>query len=441
MKVIFLIIMGFLFLECSFDNKTGIWKNNNKVTKEIQNRFKDFETIYTEEKLFNSIIEPANNLNIILDKPITSYEWKDEFYKSSNNLDNFNYKNLNEIIFKSKKISKKNAKDKILFIQNNVIATNTNGDVIVFSIEQKQIIFQFNFYQKRIKKFKKILNTIVEENIIYISDNLGYIYAIDFQKQKLKWAKNYKIPFRSNLKIANNKIYASNQDNSLLIINKLSGEQIRSIPTEEIIIKNKFVNSLAIKDTSLFFLNNYGSLYSIDILTNKINWFINLNRSVDLNPSDLFYSNPILAYQDKIIVSTDPYFYILSAKTGSTLSKNLITSLIKPIISKGNIFLITKDNLLVCKNLGTQKILYSLDINQEIANFLGTKKKSINVKDISIVNGNIYLFLENSYLVKFDLNGKLLEIIKLKHKLKSFPIFVNQSILFLSNKNNIIVMN
>ena len=158
MKVIFLIIMGFLFLECSFDNKTGIWKNNNKVTKEIQNRFKDFETIYTEEKLFNSIIEPANNLNIILDKPITSYEWKDEFYKSSNNLDNFNYKNLNEIIFKSKKISKKNAKDKILFIQNNVIATNTNGDVIVFSIEQKQIIFQFNFYQKRIKKFKKITN-------------------------------------------------------------------------------------------------------------------------------------------------------------------------------------------------------------------------------------------------------------------------------------------
>ncbi len=441
MKVIFLIIMGILFLKCSFDNKTGIWKNNNEVTKETQNRFKDFETIYTEEKLFNSIVAPTNNLEILLDKPIKNYEWKDEFYKDSNNLDNFKYKNLNEIIFKSKKISNKTVKDKILFSKNNVIVTNIKGDVIVFSIEQKKIIFQFNFYQKKMKKFKKILNTIVEENIIYIADNLGYIYAIDYQEQKIKWAKNYKIPFRSNLKIANNKIYASNQDNSLLIINKSSGEQIRSIPTEEIVIKNKFVNSLAIKDTSLFFLNNYGSLYSIDIFSNKINWFINLNRSVDLNPSDLFYSNPILTYQDKVIVSTDPYFYILSAKTGSTLSKNLITSLTKPIISKGNIFLITKDNLLICKKIETDKILYSLDINQEIANFLGTKKKSINVKDISIVNNNIYLFLENSYLVKFNSKGKLLEIVKFKHKLKSFPIFINQSILFLSNKNNIIVMN
>ncbi len=441
MKVIFLFSVGIILLGCSFDNKTGIWKNNDEITKITKNRFKDFETIYTEEKLFNSVIAPTSNLNIQSETSVTPDEWKDEFYNDSNNLDSFNYKNLNEIIFKSKKISKKDAKNRILFIKNNVIVTNVSGDVIVFSVEQKKIIFKFNFYQKKMKKFKKVLNTIVEENIIYISDNLGYFYAINILEQKLIWAKNYKVPFRSNLKISGNKIYASNQDNFLLIIDKLNGDQIRSIPTEEIVIKNRFVNSLAIKNSSLFFLNNFGSLYSIDTSTNKINWFINLNKSVDLNPSDLFYSNPILAYEDKVIISTDPYFYVLSAKSGSTISKDLITSLTKPIISKGNIFLVTKDNLLVCKNLDAEKILYSLDIEQEIASFLGTKKKSVNLKDISIVNDNIYLFLENSYLVIFNLNGKLMEITKLKDRLKSHPIFVNQSILFLNNKNNLLVIN
>ena len=374
MKVIFLFSVGIILLGCSFDNKTGIWKNNDEITKITKNRFKDFETIYTEEKLFNSVIAPTSNLNIQSEMSVTPEEWKDEFYNDSNNLDSFNYKNLNEIIFKSKKISKKDTKDRILFIKNNVIITNVNGDVIVFSVEQKRIIFKFNFYQKKMKKFKKVLNTIVEENVIYISDNLGYFYAINILEQKLIWAKNYKVPFRSNLKISGNKIYASNQDNFLLIIDKLNGDQIRSIPTEEIVIKNRFVNSLAIKNSSLFFLNNFGSLYSIDTSTNKINWFINLNKSIDLNPSDLFYSNPILAYEDKVIISTDPYFYVLSAKSGSTISKDLITSLTKPIISKGNIFLVTKDNLLVCKNLDAEKILYSLDIEQEIASFLGTKK-------------------------------------------------------------------
>ena len=35
------------------------------------------------------------------------------------------------------------------------------------------------------------------------------------KKIKLLWAKNYKIPFRSNLKIYKNKLIAANQNNNL----------------------------------------------------------------------------------------------------------------------------------------------------------------------------------------------------------------------------------
>ena len=40
----------------------------------------------------------------------------------------------------------------------------------------------------------------IYKNNIYIADNLGYLYSIDYKNQKLLWAKNYGIPFRSNLK-------------------------------------------------------------------------------------------------------------------------------------------------------------------------------------------------------------------------------------------------
>ena len=39
---------------------------------------------------------------------------------------------------------------------------------------------------------------------------------------------------------------------------------IKFIPTEETTIKNNFFNSLALSDQLLFFLNTYGSIYSIN---------------------------------------------------------------------------------------------------------------------------------------------------------------------------------
>ena len=78
---------------------------------------------------------------------------------------------------------------------------------------------------------------ILDRDTVYISDNLGYLYAFNYKTKKLVWAKNYKIPFRSNLKLYKDKLIASNQNNNLYYFNKNSGDIIKSIPTEETIIK------------------------------------------------------------------------------------------------------------------------------------------------------------------------------------------------------------
>ena len=90
---------------------------------------------------------------------------------------------------------------------------------------------------------KKYLNLIIENNIVYVSDNIGYLYAYNYKTNKVLWAKNYKIPFRSNLKITKEKLIAVNQNNMLFYFNKKTGEKIRSIPSEETIVKNEFINN------------------------------------------------------------------------------------------------------------------------------------------------------------------------------------------------------
>ena len=50
MKIVLIILISVLLLNCSFDNKSGIWKNENEIEVEKNERFRDFETLYIEEK-------------------------------------------------------------------------------------------------------------------------------------------------------------------------------------------------------------------------------------------------------------------------------------------------------------------------------------------------------------------------------------------------------
>ena len=275
---------------------------------------------------------------------------------------------------------------------------------------------------------------------MYVSDNLGYLYAYNYSNSNIIWAKNYKIPFRSNLKIINNKLIASNQNDQLFFFDKKNGQIIKSIPSEETTIKNEFVNNLSLNKTNLFFLNSFGSLYSIDTVSMNIKWFINLNQSFDLNPSNLFLSNQIVNMGNKVVVSTNYSTYIIDSKNGNVLGKHNFSSNIRPIILENYIFFITKNNLLISMDLDENKILYSYNVDQLIANFLDTKKKRVKFKSFMIMNKEIFIFLENSYIINLKINGELIQLKETTLK-KFVPIITNGSILFLDKNNKLIAVN
>ena len=57
MKLFKFFIILFFLNSCSFDNKTGIWNNENKISDDKQNQiFKDFKKISSSIKTFNENI-------------------------------------------------------------------------------------------------------------------------------------------------------------------------------------------------------------------------------------------------------------------------------------------------------------------------------------------------------------------------------------------------
>ncbi len=337
---IFVILL--LLINCSFDKKSGVWKNESDQAKNENIIFKDFKTISSTYKLFDENIPIDEKFRFKLKNPLNNSEWKDIFFNDSNNYENLKYNNQNQIIFKSSKLTKYDVNKSILFEENNLIFSDKKGNIIVFSIKKDEIISKFNFYKKRFKKIDKILNLKVSDNIIYVSDNIGYLYAFDYKKNIILWAKNYKIPFRSNLKETNTQLISADQNNNLYFFNKTNGNILRSIPTEETLVKNQFINNLSMSDNSLYYLNTYGSLYSVDKKTMNINWFLNLNQTLDLNPGNLFLGTEVINDEGKIVIISNDTTYIIDSISGLVLFKKKISSILKPIIYDRYLFIISK---------------------------------------------------------------------------------------------------
>ena len=221
MRLFYFLIILLLFQNCSFDNKTGIWKNDNISSDKKNDLFKDFEDLTISNKSFSDTIIIKESFKFSLPNSKINDSWKDIFYSKSNNSENFRYSDSNRLYLKSKKLSKFEVNNYILFDKNHLIATDVRGNIIIFSVDQNKVISKFNFYKNKYKKVKKSLNIILENDILYVTDNIGYLYALNYVENKIIWAKNYNVPFRSNLKIFQNKLIASNQNNNLFFFSSI----------------------------------------------------------------------------------------------------------------------------------------------------------------------------------------------------------------------------
>ena len=108
----------------------------------------------------------------------------------------------------------------ILVSKSNIIFSDDTGTIFSIS-ETGKVIWKKNIYKKAYNKiYKKLVFSIYESNI-YVADNIGFVYSINLNEGKLLWIRNYEIPIKSNIKVFDNKIFLTNQDNKILCLNHI----------------------------------------------------------------------------------------------------------------------------------------------------------------------------------------------------------------------------
>jgi len=410
MKSLISIFFVLTITSCSFDNKTGIWNDadnipvDNKQAKSIDESTpqSQYEEIFVKDQEFNEEKIVSNKLTLLLDEVTVIDNWLEQYGNNSNNVSNYSYSGDNILLTKSPKLNKLLSNENTIFYENNLIGFDHKGKIFIYSLDTRKKIFEYNFYKKSFKKFKKKIYLIAKKNILYAADNLGYLYAINLDTKSLVWAKNYGIPFRSNLKIIEEQIFLANQDNLVYSIDTKTGNKNWQFGSRLTFLKSEFNNNFAVDEIgkNLIFLNTSGELYSFNYINQNINWVINFKNSFSTSEINLFISNPIIIKNNILIVSTENSTFSYNTITGARNWRFPSNSIIKPIITNNYTYILSKNNLLICLNIETGEVIWSKNILKNL------RIKKINkigsFYDFKIVNNEVNLYSKNGYLLSFN---------------------------------------
>ena len=423
--VFFLIFI--LLSNCSFDNKTGIWGGSEKEKRRIselekeQKQIIDIERVYSSENIYNDEIPLTKGIS--LSKSKKNQSWLMSGLNHQNFLGNIYLSGIDNRFLKKKigknKFSLSKTTASPLIYKDNIFLSDNKGTI--FNIDAfGKVNWKKNIYRKIYKKIYKNLTFSIYKNNIYVADNIGFIYAIALDSGKLIWIKNHGVPFKSKIKIFDNKIFLMNQDNKLLSFSAKDGSVIWNFTSLSSFIKSQNFLSLALsKQGDVIAITSLGDLLKINSINGNIDWSLNTLGSMLPDVTDFFESSDIVIANENIIFSTQSSIFSYDLNNGYINWKNDVSSIGTPIVDGRNIFFVTENGYFVIINIDSGEIISSTNILK----ILKKKKKLTKITGFIMGSGKIYSVTLNGYLiVSSATSGKVENFKKIGNPITSAPI-------------------
>jgi len=438
-NLVFFIIL-FLLVNCSFDTKTGIWSGEEvekeKVVeiKKEQDREKNIRKIYSIGDEYS--LEKTLTKKIKLLKPEKNSSWQMPSLNQQNFLGNIYLSGIDDRFLKKKigknkfNLSKTTASP--LIYKGNIFLSDNKGTV--FNINEfGKLNWKKNIYRKIYKKIYKNLTFSIYKNNIYVADNIGFIYAISLDSGKLVWIKNHGVPFKSKIKIFDNKIFLMNQDNKLFSFSVKDGSVIWNFNSLSSFIKSQNFLSLALsKQGDVIAITSLGDLLKINSTNGNIVWSLNTLGGLLPDVTDFFESSDIVIANENIIFSAQSALFSCDLNSGIVNWKIDVSSVAAPIIDGKNIFLVTENGYFVIINLDTGEIIFSTNILK----VLKKKKQSTKISGFIMGSGKIYSVTSNGYLIiSSATSGTVENFINVRDPITSVPV-INNGKLFIYTENS-----
>ena len=442
LKKVLLLNISFILISCSFG--AGKWDSieaDLKIAKQKENA----KVIFSTKKKFDLEINGEAKTNI--KKSFLNKNWQEQNFSSSNLIPHLEYKNKKELIFKSNKIGKnkfdiKNLDFEPLVENNTIFFYDTHGTIFSYGLKNKNINWKYNFYKKRFRGSPKDLNISLQSENLIVSDNFGYIYNLNKNNGKIKWAKNYNVPFKSNIKIDNDSIFLLNQDNKFYIISVKNGKQILDLETFPSLLKTKTKTNVSLDKVkkNVYFITSSAEIYSLNYKNRNINWLFSLTTGNTDQQVDLFFSSPIIYNNNEIILSSAISTFSMNSNNGQLNWEIPVISNILPVLIGDNICLSSKDGFILNVEQKTGKIAWSKNIFTKLKKL--SYEKTGDITSILFLSDRLFLTTENGYFIFLNFEtGKIISYTKVAKSFLTKPIVKDGQIFIIDTKMRILQFN
>ena len=367
--------------------------------------------------------------------------WNYPNFNSSNLLPHIEFNNSFKISKTSSffnNVSKNIYKKDILIHEGKIIFIDDYSNIVVLD-ENFKLVNKYQVHKKKyFSDYHLKFSIIVNNNILYVSDNLGFIYAYNLKSNEVVWKNNLGVPFLSNLAIYKNDIYVINSNGKIFSINSLNGNQNWSFETGSDTAKSYNAFKLAVANDKLIFSNDFGIITCIDLEKQSIIWNLTMEPSSVYSDNNLFeIASPVIANNDLFLVSSYGKFQKLDLNTAKIYwSINESTSL-TPLINNEIIAVANHEGFFSIYNKNSGKILYK----KNIINYLRSNKiktKSTKIENIFVASNKFYLITNDGYIITID--SKNLESVNYQNisdSFKSNPAIVNNILYLVGDKETI----
>ena len=423
-KSVYFFVVFFLLNNCSFSENLNPWKNKEKKIenqKNIQKVFVQKNFISTE---FNTKLKLDLSKIIINNKIIDNKNnyGSQDYNGKLNKIGNYKFSKLEDII---------QLNFKPIFLNDGIIFFDKKGSIIRYNDNQK-ILWKKNYYSKTEKKSKPKLHFFLDNENLFVADDIAKYYSINILSGEINWSKNNKYPFNSGIKKFKDKIFVVDYKNTLRCYNTNDGSECWNLQTEESFTISGSRFSLVIIDDMIIFNNSIGDITAVDIETGLIKWQLPTQSSDILNKTYNFKFSKLVSDDNSIFFSNNKNeFYSIDVKTGTTNWINKINSNITPAVSGNLIFTISEEGYLYVIEKNKGNIIRITDL---FKNYKEKKRK--NIKPVGFTLGKTKLYLTNSdgKMIVADLSlGNITNIIKVAGDFTSEPFIFNKSLFVIRN--------
>ena len=423
-RLIVLILLFFLLNNCSFNEKSGIWKNKEKT---LENQ-KNIEQVFSEKK------KNISEFNSKLKLDLTEIKTNNKIIDNKNNFGSQNYEGLIKKVgdYKFSKLENINQLNfKPLFLDSGLIFFDKKGSIIRYNDSQK-VLWKKNYYSKTEKKLKPQLNFGLNGDDLLVADSVAKYYSINIESGEINWSKKNIYPFNSEIKKYKDKFFVVDYQNTLRCYYVDDGSECWNLKTEDTFIISNSKFSLIIIEDMVIFNNSIGDITAVDIESGLITWQLPTQSSSITNETYNFKISKLVSDGKSIYFSNNKNeFYSINVKTGSTNWINDINSNLTPIIIGNLIFTVSNNGYLyvIEKDKGNIVRITDLYINYKVNN-----RKDINPVGFAIGNSKLFLTNTDGNMIIIDLIlGKITGIEKVTRNLISKPFIFNQNLFVIRN--------